>query len=411
MKIEYLLIKSNNDFCSNMDQFKSLLQSNRRIIMDDEHITFSGVSLGYTLNVTEVDWRGKKEIVFYFTVCTDEQNVEALEGFDVLLHRINDKCGSQFKVNTVWDDVSIHYTKELYPAMVEVENLLRKLIYRFMIKTAGSAWFSYSTPESVKDAVKKTAEKNSLDELPDVDQLYLTDFIQLGWFFFEKYTTKPLNQTSIQELKKIMDDKDGMDVKMAAFLETYEARSNWERYFEDKIEVDNLYDKWRSLYGYRNRVAHAKRLNGEDYKTAVNLISELKSAFEKCLDHIDNVEMTEEEAEAVQEVAKETISMPRKQSSDIRSYSMNYPGIVPTLSELATPVLGFASQADISSLSSGILQLTGQQKQAFDNACRIANSLPVNTLLIGDTYQKPLRAMKLATDSLVTMPKSVAGES
>ena len=39
--------------------------------------------------------------------------------------------------------------------MIEIENVLRKLIYRFMIKTVGSSWFSYSTPLSVKDAMKK----------------------------------------------------------------------------------------------------------------------------------------------------------------------------------------------------------------------------------------------------------------
>lgn len=78
-----------------------------------------------------------------------------LEKFDSLIHRINEECGNQFKINTIWDDVSIYYSQKLYPAMIEIENVLRKLIYRFMIKTVGSSWFSYSTPLSVKDAMKK----------------------------------------------------------------------------------------------------------------------------------------------------------------------------------------------------------------------------------------------------------------
>lgn len=155
MKIEYLLIKPNNDFCSNEEQFICLLKSNKRIAIDNEHIKLSKCSFDYTLKSSEVNWKKNKEIVFYLTVCTEEKNVSKLEEFDSLIHRINEECGSQFKINTIWDDVSIYYSQKLYPAMIEIENVLRKLIYRFMIKTVGSSWFSYSTPLSVKDAMKK----------------------------------------------------------------------------------------------------------------------------------------------------------------------------------------------------------------------------------------------------------------
>ena len=130
MKIEYLLIKPNNDFCSNEEQFICLLKSNKRIAIDNEHIKLSKCSFDYTLKSSEVNWKKNKEI-------------------------INEECGNQFKINTIWDDVSIYYSQKLYPAMIEIENVLRKLIYRFMIKTVGSSWFSYSTPLSVKDAMKK----------------------------------------------------------------------------------------------------------------------------------------------------------------------------------------------------------------------------------------------------------------
>lgn len=152
--------------------------------------------------------------------------------------------------------------------MVEVENLLRKLIYRFMIKTAGSAWFDSTVPEGMKDAIKKTADKNHMDELPTEDQLYYADFIQLGWFFFEKYTTKPLNQNSVQELRNLIGEKNDIEEKLRDFLETYEAKSNCERYFKEEIEVEDLYQKWQELYIYRNHVAHAKRLKHDGFKKA-----------------------------------------------------------------------------------------------------------------------------------------------
>ena len=86
--------------------------------MDDKTIAFSGINLDYTIMAQDVVWKKNKEIVFYFTVSTDAKNVLILENFDYLLHRINEECGNQFKVNTIWDDVSIHYTNNLYPVMV-----------------------------------------------------------------------------------------------------------------------------------------------------------------------------------------------------------------------------------------------------------------------------------------------------
>ena len=72
-------------------------------------------------------------------------------------------------------------------------------------------------------------------------------------------------------------------------LDDLVAKSNWERYFSDKIQVENLSSKWEKLYGYRNQVAHAKRMKKDEFEDATSIITELKPAFESCLDHIDEV--------------------------------------------------------------------------------------------------------------------------
>jgi len=423
LKIEYLLIKTDNDFCSTTEQFKSLLLSNKRISMNETSIQFSGVSLGFTLTEQAVVWKKKKEIIFYFSVSAEEDNIDKLEDFDILLHRINDNCGCQFIINTIWDDVSVYYTNQLYPSMVEVENLLRKVIYRFMIKTAGSAWFENTVPNDVKAAILKAAEKNRMEELPLENQLYLADFIQLGWFFFEKYTTRPLNQNSIQELRRIVDEKETSEEKLKSFLETYEAKSNWERYFAEKIEVDRLNDKWQELYGYRNCVAHAKRMSSKEFEIACLRINEVKTAFEKCLDHIDDVEMTEEEAEAVQEVAKETISRPQKQYRT--SWGVQYPGVISGLSALGLMSENLVSQADLSGISSGILEMADKQKKMLDQY-----NLGTSSLLVGEKnasqfqgiansgelllramepYQTSMDALRIGTESLYKVPDYLGG--
>ncbi len=298
MKIEYLLIKTRNDFCQTIEQFKNLLSSNSRISFSNNTLLFKETvfNIIITSRTIEKDNKNKPEIIFYFQISYEKANntiAGILGDFDDLLRRINSQCGEQFIINTIWDDVSMYYTNELYPKIIEIENLLRKIIYKLMINTNGSGWFRSYVPLEVKESINKTLEKNqkSQNELIG-DQLYYADFIQLSWFFFSKYSLKVLDQTAVLKMQSLLiDKKEKLDAtdKVEALLDDLVAKSNWERFFSDKIQVDDLSSKWEKLYGYRNQVAHAKRMKRGEFEDATSIIAELKPAFERCLDEIDNV--------------------------------------------------------------------------------------------------------------------------
>jgi len=313
MKIEYILIKGNDDFCKTIDQFKSFLKTNCRISLKNNKLFFSEVSFSYSLSVQEVKWKSKKEIVFYFIVTSPDDNdnsISKLEEFDKLLCRVNQINGNQFSINTIWDEVSMYYAKKLYPEIIKIENMLRKIIYRFMIKTAGSSWFDSTMPENVRNSISETLKKNDLT-LSNYDQLYFADFIQLGIFFFQPYSMKPRSDELIKQLKSVVENNESSELnkkKIMELIELYGSKSSWDRYFADKITVENLSEKWNKLYAYRNQVAHTKRIKKDDYLHAKSIIDELNTAFDKCLSNIDSVTLTEEETEAVQEVAKETVT-------------------------------------------------------------------------------------------------------
>ena len=335
MKSEYHLIKKKDDFCNTAEQFKSLLLTNEQISIKGDTISLSQKSLNYSLRVIEVITKSKSETVFYFVLTTssnDEKAAALLEKFDTLLHRI---CDKYFTImNTTWDGASIYYAKKLYPLFIEVENLLRKIIYRFMIKVAGSNWFDSAVPVDVKKAVVEIQEKAKPDQ-KDANQLFYANFNQLGKFLFDKYTLTPYTQEFVQKLKKLIpeDDKSIDKEKVKMLLESYEAKSNWERYFSDKIQVDGLNEKWDELYSYRNQVAHTRRIKKNDYMAAKKILDELLPAFNSCLESIDNVNLTEEQSEAAQEFAKETVS---------RNGLNNLPGLISGLETFADIVSKFS---------------------------------------------------------------------
>lgn len=370
MKTEYILIKTSNDFCSNIEQFKNLLLSNSRITIEGSTIHLAKDSFTYSLNMQDVTWKKKHETVFYLAIETkpsankkDNDSVcAALEKFDEFLQRVNSECGNQFRINTIWDDISIYYANKLYPQMIGIENLLRKVIYRFMIKIAGSAWFDMTVPVEVQEAIKKTEAKNHIEDVVETDQLYYADFIQLGAFFFQPYTARPFSQDIIKSIKKFVAENNIND-HISELLESYEAKSNWDRYFAGKIPVDNLDDKWRRLYRFRNYVAHAKKLRKKDYDESVGLIAELQKAFDSCLNHIDDVKLTESESEAVQEVAKETVS----ESGYTVNLKAKYPDMLSELSIFDVATDHAASGIELGGINWSLWEAADRQQRLINS--------------------------------------------
>ena len=310
MKVELILIKLKNDLCGSEKQFISFLSSNSRVKFIDDKIQFNNSEMAYKLSSQVIKNKNNKkdEIVFDFMVSLPEEsdeNAATLENFIKMLRRTNDVCGNQFKINTVWDDVSIYYASKLYPRINNIENLLRKIIYRFMITNYGSNWFDQSVPPDVKESVKKTKEKNK-EESDDITEnhLYYADFIQLNYFLFQPFSLKPVDQNAI---KKIRDSIDNNKSVLPSLLDDYISKSNWERHFENNISVDHLSEKWAKLYEYRNKVAHSKDIKKNEYEDAVIIISELSRAFETCLSIVDSVKLSDKEAETTKEVANFTL--------------------------------------------------------------------------------------------------------
>lgn len=321
MKMEYLFVRKKDDFCQTVEQFMNHLLSNGLLSYVEKEkkrestvgeMSFSGAAIQCSTvrnDAIQVD-----ENIFYLIAEVDngESAVDILGNFDRILRRINQETGSMFQMNTIWDDVSDYYRKALYPSITKIENLLRKIIYRFMILNVGQNWFTTSTPKKFKDAVEKVvSDKENLKVEIKEDHLLHADFVQLGVFFFGTYTIKPIDISVVSRIQRLLEKADlkpeDYQSELCQIIKDYESKSNWERFFSKDLKVERLEEKWNKLYGYRNQVAHSKRMTKSDYDDAQGLISSLKEAFEGCLRRVDRVKMSKEESEAVVNIAADSI--------------------------------------------------------------------------------------------------------
>lgn len=141
MNLEFLFIKTKDDFCQNINQFKSLLSSNTRLVLKDNSLEADHLELSYKIVMYDVT--ASREVIFHLYLEAkqkeEENQVLALEKAESLLKRINDQVGV-FQINTIRDDVSLYYGEKLYPLIAKVEMVVRQIIYLFMLKNVGSKW-------------------------------------------------------------------------------------------------------------------------------------------------------------------------------------------------------------------------------------------------------------------------------
>lgn len=395
MKMEYIFIKPKDEYCVSQEMFRNFLCANKRIEFKNEednksNIIFDGQYLEYGLESTEVE--KSNEMIFHLMVEAQgngEAQAGILEHFDSLIKEINEKNGAQFAINTVWNDVSSYYGKKLYPDILKVENMLRKIIYLFMLKTVGSKWIDVGTPEKFQISINNVIEKNNKTK-NDINAEWLTyaDFITLGYFFTAPYSMKTDLKVLFKELKqyesidtlnngeKQKDDEVKRENKekgkvltadaIRKMSDEYEPKSNWDRYFSDKLgdKGPNKFSKdWGSLYDIRNKVAHGKPINEADFKKANGLIKLFTTTFDECIEIIDTLEITVEEAEAVEAVAQQVIHKEQMDaferenlSAEIKSYRP-YKGVLKIL-EGAFSATGSHSVSDPVFKSADVLSNT-----------------------------------------------------
>ena len=340
MKIEYIFIKPKDDYCVSEEMFKNFLCGNNHIKFKESEntksglIVFDGKDIKYSLESADVE--KSDEMFFHFMVeVSGEGKTQAqiLEKLDLRVKEINEKNGLLFAINTIWNDVSLYYGKKLYPEILEVENMLRKIIYIFMLKTVGSKWIHVGTPKKFQNSINDVIEKdNKTKNEIKTEWLTYADFITLGYFFTAPYSFKTdlkelfdeLNQyasaDALGDGKKCVDGELKSENKETAkeltsdiikrISDDYEPKSNWERYFSDKLGdkgPKKFSEEWSSLYNIRNKVAHGRPLNSDDFKKANVLINNFKTAFKKCIEIIDALEISAEEANAVGAVAQQVI--------------------------------------------------------------------------------------------------------
>lgn len=207
----------------------------------------------------------------YFTLALEITEDSNLDEFNELCDRLRSIIErispGKTTINTLWDDIGRAYAEKSYPLINEVENLMRRLIAKFMLINVGVNW----SKDTINQDLVKKIDSFGEDE-PHTNDLFKLDFIHLKEVLFGKK-----RDISLDELDRTLS-KTTFSAGDQEIIRKYLPRSNWEKYFSSLIdEPEHSIDtKWMLLYKLRNKVAHNRNVRKEDFSKIKGLCESLK---------------------------------------------------------------------------------------------------------------------------------------
>ncbi len=393
MIVEYILVKKEDPFCNSVDSFNSLIMSNSEIAVSslcstgssDQPFAFD-IKVGssqatYTIRTELID-SNKKERYFYIAFIAEDElqeitEVEALECITRQFKKTVLESGRDFVLSVIWDEVSQYYCKEGYPIVNNVENLLRKLIYQFMIQKVGGSWTRKTMPENLKKSMSKRVGQFE-------NCLYEADFIQLMDFLFKPYSIECPNY---DDMIKLIHESDNLEK-----LKNIAPRSNWDKYFSSVVNFNNLQEEWNKLYELRNKVAHNKPFTKKDFKDLDRIASDVTIKLTKALEQLNEISVPDSDKETVGKIAEDIIE----------------DGDYSTLSSMAS-LKGATDIANFSALSATLPKTLKDLAYFSALSTKLPKTLndPANFSALSATLPKTLKDLTYFSALSATLPKTL----
>lgn len=263
--------------------FIKILEASEDIIINDIILTFQETEFKF-----QVSDYGANSEALYIKIELDTINAERIHSFSKLIRTLRKIITESNigKMQIIWDDISKYYCIQAYPKIYEIENMMRKLITKFMLINVGEFWVKHTLPEDFSfgkgsDKTKKKA---------DYDIMYQTDFIQLSDFLFDAYREMDVAEL-IRKLTPLEYDK--MDAEQLHDIKKIIPKSNWEKYFTTHIQSDPLVIKenWKELYDLRCKVAHNRDFTKTDLERVISIIDLLKPIILNAIAKTETIEV------------------------------------------------------------------------------------------------------------------------
>lgn len=225
-----------------------------------------------------------------------------------------------------YDSVSEHYCNKIYPKLNELERNLRKLMFNIYIVYFGKEYYTNIDEETQRKIKQLIKEDKSAEQREKIKKDFhaknnaeAEEVTRLQQFFYSlEYSdiqkllfTYKWTEFDESEKKKFLSNTDLSQMSdeelRNAFLQ-FTPKSDWERFFSNKIDMSDIISVIDNIRRYRNNVAHCKFFNKNDYYESKELITRLNKAIIKAIKLTEKNDFTKKNMETISNGLKATLS-------------------------------------------------------------------------------------------------------
>lgn len=240
-----------------------------------------GISCAVTLLVNSVVQN------FYLDVIVSgKSKTQVVKGLEYIQNVIDTSSIPQNYIEIIsYDAVSEYYCNKIYPKLNELERNLRKLLFTIYVVNFGLNYYTSTVTGELQSKAKsvinvdaktdkdklKSIYKATNKEIEEITRwqrfFYSFEFSDIQKLLFSKNWTSVDEQGQAKFLEANQNLSQLTDKELRAAFIKYTPKSDWERFFSDKIselDVEGIIEEIRKS---RNNIAHCKFFYRDEYES------------------------------------------------------------------------------------------------------------------------------------------------
>ena len=197
------------------------------------------------------------------------------------------KINNLYIVIISYDAISEYYCNEIVPELNSLERNLRKLLLNIYVVNFGREYYKATTDEDFQQKIAGKIRASGGVKKKEEERIkkffYSFEFSDIQTLLFTPKWTAYDEQLKQRFLKENQNLSNLTDEELRRAFLSFSERNDWDRFFSNKIQIDNIEDIIKAVRNYRNQIAHFKFFYKDDYEDCNQIIRKLNESVLKAI--------------------------------------------------------------------------------------------------------------------------------
>lgn len=193
------------------------------------------------------------------------------------------KIESDYIMIISYDAISEYYCNQMFPKLNELERNLRKLLFNIYTVNFGKDYYKAAISDELQNKAKGVIRAKGNENRKETEYIqkffYSFEYGDIEKILFDKRWTELDEKNKMDFLKKHNDLSDLSDKELREAITDIAPKSDWERFFSDRILLNDIQATIEEIRKCRNNVAHCKFFYKSEHEKSKEIIDNFNQAI------------------------------------------------------------------------------------------------------------------------------------